>query len=1072
MKQLVTKFIQYPFYSNMIVFVLVLGGVIGLLNTKKSFFPETTSRSIIVNVFYPGASPKEMEEGVTSRIEEAVRGLVGIKEISSTSSENFANVRITTTGKYPIDIVVQDVKNAVDGISSMPLGAERPIVYKQRNSTMAIFMGMASDGVDLITLKKMAMDVEEDFRASGIMSQINVDGYPDLEISIEVSEQNLLRYNVTFDEIQRAVSQNNLDISAGQIKSEEEEIVILSRKRSVSSNDIGEIVVRAHTDGTFIRVRDLATIKTKFADVSSDLKINGDQGVWFSVSKLVDEDLKEIAKYIENYVEEYNASHEKVKIYVTFNFFRLLQGRLNLLYKNGLIGLVLVVIVLGLFLSVRLSAWVAFGIPASFLGMFLIAPIYGITINMVSLFGMILVIGILVDDGIVIAENIYAHFEKGKSPRKAAIDGSLEVLPAVLTSVTTTIVAFASVMFVKEGGMEFMHEMAFVVIASLAFSLVEAFLVLPAHLGHARILRVRSAKAKSKSIRQRLDKGIAYLRDNVYGGILKWVIQWRVYIVFIPIALIIITVGLFKGGLIQMTPFPVVPFDSFDVDIAFTPGSGEKQTKEYLKRFEEAVWEVNDELMAELLPVLRKEKDTTDIIQYTFNILGNSFSGVESGSHAGRISVMLREMDKTGLSSMDVANRVRTKIGAVPEAAKFKVGGGNRWGKPVAISLLGQDLDELEKAEKFVFDGLQKMDELTGVIQTNAAGKREVRLELKPKAYFLGLNHSSISAQIRQGFFGGQAQRLQDGKDELRVWVRYPKSDRLTLGQLEKMKIKTQFGDYPLDELATYTIERGPVSIKRYNMSREIRIESDLTDPYAPQPPIMASIEKNILQPMKELYPSVRIEYQGQSRASSESMAELLMYLGMAILVIAIIIMIHFKSVLESFIILMMIPIAWVGAAWGHGIESAIRVVDIPVSLLSLWGMVALTGVIINDAVVFLSKYNLNLREGKKVKEAIYEAGTSRFRPIILTTLTTTVGLYPIILETSFQAQFLKPMAVALAYGVFIGTIFILIFFPALIMFMSDIRVYKYKLWHGRKPEREEVSKTLIYMKREQEKLD
>lgn len=1066
MRRLVTKFIQYPFYSNMIIFALVVGGLMGILNMKKSFFPETRSRDIIVNVYYPGASPKEMEEGITARVEEAVRGLVGIKEINSTSSENFSNVRITTTGEYPIDIVVQDVKNAVDGISSMPSGAERPIVYKQRNTTPAVNMGLSGNGVDMLTLKKYAMEIEDDFRASGVMSQIYVGGYPDLEISIEISEENLLRYKVTFDEVQRAIVQNNIDISAGQIKSETEEIVIRSRKRSVDPNTIGEITVRANTDGTHIKISDLGIVKTKFADVSSGIKINGDPGVWFSINKLVDEDLKEIAKFVDEYTEEFNAKHDNIKLHITFNFFVMLKARLNMLLSNGGIGLLLVIVVLGFFLSIRLSFWVAFGIPASFFGMFIIGSLYGITINMISLFGMILVVGILVDDGIVIAENIYAHFEKGKSPRRAAVDGALEVLPAVLTSVTTTMIAFTPIMLIKEGGFEFMHEMAFVVIASLGFSLIEAFLVLPSHLGHGYILRSRDAVNQSRSIRQRLDNGIAYVRDKVYGKILKWVIKWRVYVVFIPIALVIITFGLLKGGIIKATFFPVVPFDFFNVDVAFTPGSGEKQTIKYLEDFEKAVWEVNKELMQEQANILSKNNDTVDIIQYTFTILGSSFDGVENGAHAGRIFVMLRDMDKTGISSMQVAQRIREKIGKVPEAEKFKVGGGNRFGKPVSISLLGKDFKELEQAEAMLLEGMQNMEELTGVVQTNAAGKREILLDLKPKAYFLGLNQASISQQVRQGFFGGQAQRLQEGKDELRVWVRYPKTDRLTLGQMENMKIKTPYGDYPLSELASYSIERGPVNIKRYNMSREIRIESDLTDPYAPVPPIIENIEKTILAEMKQLYPGVKVEYQGQSRSSSEGMAELFLYFLFAIVIIAIIIMIHFKSVLEALIILLMIPISWIGAAWGHGFEK------VPVSILSAWGMVALSGVIINDAVVFLSKYNLSLREGKKVAEAIYEAGTSRFRPIILTTLTTTVGLYPIILEKSFQAQFLRPMAIALAYGVFIGTIFILLFFPAMIMFMSDLRVYKYKLWHGRKPAREEVAKTLIYMKREQEKLD
>lgn len=1033
---------------------------------KKSFFPERRSRDIYVTVYYPGASPKEMEEGITQRIEEATRSLVGIKETNSTSSENSTTVKITTTGEYDIDVVLQDVKNAVDGISSMPSGAERPIVYKNRTTTNAMNIGLAGNDVDLLTLKKYALDIEDDLRASGVLSQINVSGFPSLEISIEVSEENLLRYQLTFDEIQNAVSYNNTDISAGQIKSDEEEILIRSRKRSVAPADIANIVIRANDDGTMLRIGDVASVKTKFADESSLLKLNGERGVGFFVTKLVDEDLQEISKFVRNYVEEFNASHENIYLYVTFDFLKILRARLEMLYKNGLIGIILVIIVLGLFLSIRLSFWVAFGIPASFLGMFLIAPFFGITINMISLFGMILVVGILVDDGIVIAENIYAHFEMGKSPRQAALDGSVEVLPAVLTSVSTTMVAFAPVLLVKEGGMEFMHQMAFVVIASLGFSLVEAFLVLPSHLGHGYILRAQDAKSTSMNIRKKLDNWIAKIRDNYYGKILRWTIKWRIYVIFIPFALFIITVGLLRGGIIKATFFPVVPFDFFRIEIAFTPGSGEKQTMDYLERFDNAIWEVNKELMEQQKHVLEKNKDTTDMVQFTFLILGNAFDGVESGAHTGQIFVMLRDMDKTGISSLDVAAKVREKLGMIPEAEKFKVGGSNRFGKPVSISLLGKNMEELNHAEEILLKGMQNMEELDNVVQTNAAGKREVLLQLKPKAYFLGLNHATISQQVRQGFFGGQAQRLQNGKDELRVWVRYPKEGRLYLGQLENMKIKTSYGEYPLSELASYKIERGPVNIKRFNMQREVRVEADLMDPYDPVPPILESIEKTILPEVYKQCPGVKIQYQGQQRSSSESMGELLMLFVLALVIISIIIMIHFKSFLQAMIILVMIPISWLGVVWGHGIEG------LPVSLLSLWGTVALSGVIINDAVVFLSKYNLNMREGMKVTDAIYAAGLSRFRPIILTTLTTTVGLYPIILERSFQAQFLKPMAVSLAYGVFIGTFFILLFFPAMIMFLSDIRVQMYRLWHGVKPEREAVTKAVIYMKREQENLD
>ncbi len=1067
MRKLVTTFIQFPFYGNLIIFVLVLGGILGASRMKQSFFPEMRSRNIYVSVAYPGASPKEMEEGITARIEEAVRGLVGIKEINSTSSENFARVEITSTGEYDIDVVLQDVKNAVDGISSMPSAAERPIVYKQRTTTPVMRLGLVGKDVDLITIKEYGQQIEDDFRASGVMSQINIFGYPALEISVEVSEEDLLRYNLTFTQIQRAIAQNNTDISAGQIKSEDEEILIRSRKRSVNPNEIADIVIRANEDGSLLRIRDVGIVKTKFADVSNYMSLNGQQSVGFFISKLVDEDLKEISKYTRKYVQEFNDTHEKLKLRITFDFLTMLKARLSLLINNGVFGLFLVVLVLGLFLSIRLSFWVAFGIPASFLGMFLIAPMFGITINMISLFGMILVVGILVDDGIVIAENIYAHFEMGKTPRKAAVDGALEVLPAILTSVTTTIVAFVPLLLVTEGGMERMHQMAFVVIASLSFSLVEAFLVLPSHIGHDYILRSKDAKGLSMDIRRILDKGIAIIRDNIYGKLLNFVVTWRI-VMALPVVFGIwaISIGLLRGGIIQQTFFPVVQFDFFNVEVAFTPGSGEKQTMEYLKHFEEAVWEVNDDLMEEQWEHLVKKKDTSNIIQYTFLSLGSAFNGVENGAHAGNVGVMLRDMDKTGISASDVARRVKEKIGPVPEAQKYLVGGSNRWGKPVSISLLGKDLNELEQAGIFVLEQMKDMNQLSNVIQTNAAGKREVLLELKPKAYMLGMDHASISQQVRQGFFGGQAQRLQEGKDELRVWVRYPKSDRLSLGQVENMKIKTAYGEFPLSELADYRIERGPVNIKRYNMSREIRIESDLTDPYDPVPPILEKIDKKIISEMQQLYPGVKIEAQGQQRSSRESMAELVFYFIMSIIVIAIIIMIHFKSFSQAIIILLMIPLSWFGASWGHGLHNN------PVSILSLWGMIALSGVIINDAVVFLSKYNLCLREGMKVKDAIITSGLTRFRPIILTTLTTTVGLYPIIFEKSFQAQFLKPMAIALAYGVLFGTSFILIFFPALIMFLNDIRIFIKYIWTGQKPTRESVEKAVLYMKREQEKLD
>ncbi len=1046
MKKLLTTFVKYPFYANLVVALLLIAGGWSFSNMKKSFFPERESRMMAVTISYPGASPKEMEESITTRIEEAIRGIVGIKEINSTSSENFARVSIETTGEYDIDETLREVKNAVDAISSFPTDAEKPVVSKLRTRTPAMYVGL-SGNVDLKTLKTIAQRIEDDFMTSGVMSQVSVSGYPALEISVEARENDLLRYGLTFDEISRAISMNNRDISGGTIKSPEEEILIRTRARSVDPDHIGNIVLRANEDGSHVRIRDVATVQMKFADVSDGTWMNGRPSVRISVRKLPEEDLDNISAFVNTYVEDFNANHSDVRLDITFDFLELLKSRLHLLYNNGGLGLALVILSLGLFLNTRLAFWVAFGIPASFLAMFIVAVMKGVTINMISLFGMILVIGILVDDGIVIAENIFTHFEKGKSPKRAAIDGTLEVFPAVITSVTTTIIAFSPLLLVT-GSMEFMYEMAFVVIVSLAFSLFEAFLVLPAHLSSAHVLRKRRETLLGK-VRKVLDTVIGFLRYRIYGGLLRIIIRWKWAVLATPISIIMISIGLFQGRIIQTTFFPSIPFDSFSINIAFTPGSGEQRTLDYIQRFDDIVWEVNDELVEEY------DQDEP-FIRFTFMSLGDALNGNERGSHAGNVSVMLRDMEGSPISSFEIADRVRRKIGKVPEAERFTVGANSRWGSPISISLLDRNLEELDQARTYLMERLREIPEITNITDTNAIGRREVRLQLKPKAYFLGLNLASISNQVRQGFFGGQSQRLQSGRDEIRVWVRYPKQDRLTLGQVESMKIKTPRGNYPLSELAGYTIERGPVNIQRFNGSREARLEADMVDPFAPVPPVLENIRNTIIPDVEARYPGVRVVYQGQQRRSQEATGEIIKLFGTAFAVMALILMIHFKSFSQPLIVICMIPLAVLGAAWGHGIEG------LPVSILSMWGMVALSGVVINDAVVFLSKYNSNLLEGMTVEEAVYEAGVARFRAILLTTVTTVLGLYPIVLEKSFQSQFLKPMAISLAYGVMVGTTFILLFFPVYILVLNDIKVFIRYLLTKERPTRESVEPAII----------
>ncbi|MDE5422067.1 efflux RND transporter permease subunit [Ancylomarina sp. DW003] len=1036
MKQIISHFVRYPFYGKMIIALFVIAGFSSLFHMKKSFFPETESKTITVSMVYPGASPKEVEEGITSRIEDAIRGIVGIKEMNSVSSEGFARVTITTTGDYKLDETLADVKNAVDGIPSFPSGSEKAVIAKVRSTTPAVRMAVTGD-VDLLTLKRYSDIIYDDLMRSKKMSQITISGLPRLELSVEIKEDDLRRHQLTFSEISKAIASNNIDISGGVIKNAREEILIRSRNRSVDPDKIGEIILRANPDGSYLRMRDVCDIHFQFEDVPRSSYVNHNPAVSMRINKLNNEDLEEISEFCNKYAKEFNADHTDAKLEITFDYVNMLQSRLNLLFKNGGYGLLLVVIALAVFLSFRLSLWVAWGIPASFLGMFIFANLMGVTINMISLFGMILIIGILVDDGIVIGENIYTHFEKGKSPRRAAIDGTMEVVPAVLTSVTTTMIAFTPLLLVT-GNMQFLYEMAFVVVFCLGISLFESLFVLPSHVGNEKVLNVRKSHTAFNRFRDKIEKGIIYMRDNLYMKFLQRAIKWRWIIVFIPLTLIFITAGLFGGGFIKSTFFPNVSFDTFNINVAYKPGTNKDITVKALKSFENAVWEVNKELK-------EKHNQKDDFIKYTNLSAGTAFNGQESGPHSGNITVTLRDMEGSPISSFDISNAVKKRIGDVNQAEKFTIGSFNRWGAAVSVSLLGNDLKELNAANLYFQDELRKMTSLYNINDNNPLGSREVRLKLKDKAYYLGMDLRGITAQVRQGFFGGQSQRLQEGKDEIKVWVRYPKSDRVFIGQMESMRIRTLNGEYPLSELVDYEILRGPVSIQRYNGAREIRVEADLLDPNEPVPPILEEVKDNILPKLKEKFPSVRPEFQGQAKRSAEDIEELLTYLAIAVVTIMFIVMIHFRSFTQGLIVLMMVPLGIIGSTWGHGLEG------VQVSMLSVWGMVALSGVIINDAVVFLSKYNLYLKEGMTPEAAVTGAGKARFRAIVLTTITTSVGLYPLILENSFQAQFLIPMAIALAYGVLVGTFFILTLFPVIILVLNDIRRKSKELWEGEK---------------------
>ncbi|CAD5256715.1 MULTISPECIES: efflux RND transporter permease subunit [unclassified Imperialibacter] len=1052
MRAILSFFIRYPIWANVILFAVFLLGLASFLTMKKSFFPERTPNMITVSVAYPGAAPEEMEEGITIKIEEALKGIVGIVEVRSVSSENSASITIETSTNYELDEVLTEVKNAVDRINSFPVGAEKPTVFKQQSTSMASFLGLKGD-VPLRELKIIAEKIEDDLLKSGLITQVRVSGFPDLEISIEVPEENLSRYGITFTQVANAVRVNNRDVSGGTIKTSEEEIRIRANAKDYDPEVIGNIVLKANADGTRVLLKDIGTVTLGFADIPNKYYSNNVRAVNISVSKLPEEDLLAISEYLDKYVADFNAQNQGVTLFTNFDFYSILEQRIDLLTSNFVLGLVLVMITLGLFLSLRLSFWVAAGIPISFLAMFVVGSIAGITINMLSLFGMLLVVGILVDDGIVISENIYTHFEKGKTPEQAAVDGTLEMMPSVFTSVATTMLAFVTLIFLDNGG--FSYEMAVVVIACLGFSLVEAFLILPSHLASKAILSKRKPDTLYDRFRTTMEKGIDFVRFRLYGNSIKFLVQWRWIAMMGPLVFVMMVVGMSQGGLIRFEFFPRTPFDDLQVDLMLKPGTRENITEDYLRRFQDQVWEVHEEM--------KKEAGLTEPFFSSVDIIiGSGASRTSSGSHVGYVGVNFEDLEGKNISAFEVANRIRKKIGPIPEAENFTVGAAQRWGKPVSIALKGKYIDEIEEAKTELKESLRRIDLLKDITDNSAIGQREIKLELKPLAYFMGLNHQDITQQIRQGFFGEEVQRLIIGTDEVRVWVRYPEEDRVNVSQLESMKIRAANGsEYPLSQLATYEVERGVLSINRFNGKREVRVEADLANNNTSMPPLIEKITADIMPPIMARHPSLEYSFEGQQRRASRELDSGAVIFGLCLIATLLLLMLTTRSYLQPFMIFSLIPLGFICAIFGHWIE------DKTVSILSAYGMLALSGVIINDAVVMVDQFNRNLKEGMNMHDAVIDAGISRFRPIVLTSATTVAGLYPIILETSFQAQFLIPMAISIAYGVALGTLFILFFFPVFLMVMNDIRVYsKWLLFGGEKPNKEEVEPAVKEMKK------
>jgi multidrug efflux pump subunit AcrB len=1032
MQGIVRFFIRYPIAADLLMVLLVVAGIFGLVNMRSTFFPEVESRIITIQTVLPGASPEEIEEGIILKIEENLKGVTGIERVSSVSQENAGVITVEALKGYNTEKVLDDVRNAVDRIPSFPVGMEPPVVFRNENLGFAISFALSGD-VDLRTLKQFARNTQNELLALDGISKVELSGFPEEEIEIAFREADLEAFQMTFAEAEAAVRNANLDITGGTLKGAREEWLIRARNKGYFADELREIPLRVSPDGNIVRLYQVATIEDKWADIPDRSWMNREPSVVVTLRNTLSEDMLKITELARDYITDFNERNALIKATIIRDGSVTLQQRIDLLSRNGIIGFFLVLLFLSLFLNWRLAFWVALAIPISFAGMFLVAYMLDITINVISLFGMIVVVGILVDDGIVIAENVYQYYERGVPRAKAALDGTLAVLPAVFTAILTTIIAFSCFAFLDGRIGDIFSVLGIVVSLSLVFSLVEGVLILPAHIGHSAAL---TRTHRSNPVQRVFEQFMRWMRDRLYAPVLRFSLRYTGSVVVGFTVAFFLTLGLIEGGFVKTTIFPIIPRDNINIVLKMPAGTRDHLTYAILERIQVVAEEVNEEFAEKYFRHAHKP-----IVNIELKVGPTSFDGSLD-------LTLLDSETRDSVSATMISNEIRSRVGVIPEAEVLTFGQPSPFGRPVSVSLLGNDYASLQGAVRAVQAELESLSELRDVTNNNQEGLQEIHLTLKEKALGLGITLRDVISQVRQGFFGAEVQRIQRGEDEVRVWVRYGEEERSDLTRLASMRIRLPDGRaLPLAELVELEMRRGVIAIYHLDGLREIKIEADIATNEVSVTDLNAEIRNNIIPQILVNFPTVKASFEGQNREQLKTVRSAQIVLPVMLLLMFFTVAITFKSLGQTFAVFSLIPFGFIGVVLGHWL------LGLQISLFSFLGILALIGIQVNDALVLVTTYNQRVHSGFRVMRAIYEASLSRFRPIILTTMTTVAGLGPLLLEKSFQAQFLIPMAVSVAFGLLLVTVLTLFLLPAILLAMNRVKVWAVAQWDGLRPD-------------------
>ncbi|MEA2014866.1 MAG: efflux RND transporter permease subunit [Thermodesulfobacteriota bacterium] len=1029
MKQ-ISWFAENHVAANLLMMFLVLAGIFTLSTIKLEVFPETSMDKISIITSYPGASPAEVEEAIVRRIEEHLAGLSGIKRIDSTSKEGIGTVTVEIIKGWNIKTLLDEVKAEVDRITTFPDEAEKPIVKEVVQRIQVISVGIYGDAAES-TIKYLAEKAKDEITSLPGVTSADILGVRDGEIHIEISEETLRRYGLTLGQVAETVRLASLDLPAGSVKTKGGEILIRTKGRLYYADEFSDISVITRTDGSRVTLGQIASLSDGFEDVDLFARFQSKPAAMIQVYRVADQSAFSVAKAVKQYIVDAKPLlPEGIDIAFFADMSEILLSRLHLLLRNMAIGLILVILILGAFLNIRLSFWVTLGIPISFLAGLATLPYLDVTINMISLFAFIMVLGIVVDDAIIVGENIYQKQEAGLPPLEAATQGATEVGHPVIFSVLTTMVAFAPLLTGSGMMGKMLRNIPIVIMVVLLGSLIESLFILPAHLSRSK--SAGSEHNPGLNNEKRTARWMRAFTNGPYLKAVKFCVRWRYATVALGIALLLITVGIIRGGIVGFTFFPKVESDTMECSLTMPAGTPLERTVEVTRYLEEIARET-------LADADKEHPGSPSLFQYSFALIGAQVGDrgglSDTGGHLAYIWIQVLEGEKRKESTARLAALWRKNVGAITdiESMTFK-SVLHSAGKSVEIHLSLDDNDNLLAAADKLEDELRSYPGVHDVSDSFLPGKNEVQIKLKPAARSLGLNLNDIARQVRHAFYGAEALRMQRGKDEVKVLVRYPEQERKSLEYVERMRIRTADGrEIPLNALVDITMNRGFSSIEHTRRQRVIKIYADVDEAVTNANEVRQTLEEGFLQELKNLHPGLRYAMEGEGREQKESLDDIKTGFLFALFCIYALLAIPFRSFTQPFVVMAAIPFGIVGAVAGH------LVMGLDITFLSLFGMVGLAGIVVNDSLVLIHATNRLRKEGANARNAVVQAGTLRFRAIILTSLTTFAGLTPMILEKSLQAKFLIPMAVSLGYGVLYATFITLLFVPCIYLILEDI---------------------------------